>query len=66
MKLFVFLIFAALIAGVVFHEEISDYAAGFSGGSYGSGGGSSIIGSVQSVGDKSSAAFGRVGNAFGR
>lgn len=66
MKFFVFLAVAALLVGSIYHTEISDYVADLSYGSYSSGGGSSVLSSMQSVGDKSSAAFGKVGNAFGR
>jgi len=65
MKFFVLLIAAAVIAGVVYHEEITDYVADVSNGSYGASG-PSLVGTVQSVGSKSSAAFGSVGKAFGR
>ena len=53
MKSFVLLVVAALITDV-------------SNGPYSAGGGSSLVGSVQSVGNASNAAFGRVGKAFGR
>jgi hypothetical protein len=65
MKFFAFLVVAVLIAGAIYHAEVTDYIADLSNGSYGSGGGSSLVGSVRSVGNASSAAFGRVGNSFG-
>lgn len=65
MKFFVFLIFAALIVGAIYHDAITDYVADLSsGGSYGSGG-PSMFQSMQGVGSASSAAFGRVGKALG-
>lgn len=66
MKFFVFLVVAALFVGSIYHTEITDYVADLSNGSYGSGGGPSVLSSMQSVGEKSSAAFGSVGKAFGR
>jgi hypothetical protein len=66
MKVFAFLVVAVLITGGIYRTEISNYIADLSNGSYGSGGGPSLFGSVRSVGHASSAAFGKVGNAFGR
>ena len=66
MKLFVFLAVAALVVGSIYHAEISDYVADLSNGSSSFGGTPSVLSSMQSVGEKSSAAFGSVGKAFGR
>lgn len=66
MKFFVFAATAALLVGSIYHTEISDYVADLTNGSYSFGNGPSVLSSMQSVGAKSSAAFGKVGSAFGR
>lgn len=66
MKYFMFLVGAALIVGGIYHTEVTDYFAGLSDGFHGFGDGPSVLSSMQSVGEKSSAAFGKVGSVFGR
>lgn len=66
MKFFMFLVGAALIVGGIYHTEVTDYFANLSNGTFSFDGGPSVLNSMQSVGEKSSAAFGKVGSAFGR
>ena len=66
MKFFMFLAAAALIAGSIYHAEVMDYFASLSNGGFSFDGGSSVFHSMQSMGEKSSAALGKIGSAFGR
>lgn len=66
MKFFMFLAIAAVIVGGVYHTEISDYFADLSSGSASYGGGSSVVGSMRSMGNSSSALIGGAGNALNR
>ncbi len=66
MKFFAFLVVAALFIGSIYHAEITDYFTDLSHESYNIGSGQSVLSSMQSVGKKSSSAFGRVSDAFGR
>ena len=66
MKFFMFLAIAALVVGGIYHTELSDYFASFSnsGGSYG--GGSSVLGAMQDMGNASNNLLGGASDALNR
>lgn len=66
MRLFIFLAAIAIVAGGIYHDEVSDFVAGLKGGSSGSGGGSSFVDSMQDMGDSSRSLIGGAGNALNR
>jgi len=61
MKFFMYMAIAALIVGGIYHEDVSEYFADLSSGSYGSGGGSSMVGSMRDMGNAGSNLLGGIG-----
>ena len=66
MKLFMFLVVAVLIIGGINHTEVSQYFADLTEGYSNSDGETSIVDSIQGVGDSSNALLGGVGNTLNR
>lgn len=66
MKLLVLFTVAALIVGGIYHTEVSRYFADLTGGPSGSGGGTSVAGSIQGMGNSQNALMGQVGSALDR
>lgn len=66
MKTFMLLVVAALIAGGIYHTEVSRYFSDLKVASSPSGSGTSVVNSVQGAGNSSSALMGGVGNALKR
>ncbi len=66
MKLFVLFAVAALIVGGINHTEVSQYFADLTVGLSESGGGTSVVDSIQSMGNSQNALIGRVGSALDR
>jgi uncharacterized membrane protein len=66
MKTFMLLVVAALIAGGIYHKEVSRYFSDFNVASSRSGSGTSVVNSVQGAGNSSNALMGGVGNALKR
>lgn len=66
MKLLVLLAVAALIVGGIYHTEVSKYLADLTGGSSNSGSATSVVHSMQRMGNSSNAVMGGVGSALGR
>ena len=66
MKLFMFFAVAALIVGGINHTEVSQYFADLTEGYSNSDGETSIVDSIQGVGNSSNALLGGVGNALDR
>jgi len=64
MKHFVFFTVAALIVGGIYHTEVSQYFADLNVGP--SGGGTSVMDSIQGMGNAQDALMGRVGSALDR
>ena len=65
MKLLVLFAVAALVAGGIYHTEVSQYFAGLSAGPSEYGGGTSVVNSIQSTGNSQNALMGHVGSAIG-
>lgn len=63
MKQFLFIAIAALVAGGVYHEEVSDYFGEFT---VGSGGGSSVVDSMRDMGSSGNNLMRGVGDRLGR
>lgn len=61
----VVLALSALIAGGIYHEEVSHYVTALSGGPTQHGGSSSAVGSVKSVGSSNSSIINGIGNTLG-
>ena len=66
MKTFMLLAVAALIVGGIYHTEVSRYFADLNIGPSRSGGGTSVVNSIQGVGNSGNALMGGVGNALKR
>lgn len=70
MKLFTFIAVALLIIGGIFHTQISEYfddmSLASSDSDSGSGGGTSVFGSIQRVGNSGNALMNGVGGALNR
>jgi len=67
MKFLTFCLVAALIVGgILYHVEIEAYFAHLADASSGSGGGPSVTGSMQNLGNAASGAMDRVGGALSR
>jgi len=66
MKLFMFFVVAALIIGVINRTEVSQYFADLTEGYSNSAGATSVVDSIQGVGNSSSALFGGVANTLDR
>lgn len=62
----VLLALSALIAGGIYHEEVSHYVTAVSGGPTQYGGSGSVVGSVKSVGSSNSNLMNGIGNALGQ
>jgi hypothetical protein len=65
MKLFVLFAVAAVIVGGVYHKEVSQYFADHAGSSQ-SGSATSVVNSMQRMGNSSNALLGGVNNALDR
>lgn len=67
MKPFLFLLaLSGLIAGGIYHKEVSHYVSALSGGPSQYGGSSSVVGSVKGVGDSNNNLMSGIGNALGQ
>ncbi len=66
MKLFVLFAVAALIVGGINHTEVSQYFADLTVESSESGGGTSVVDSIQGMGNSQNALMGQVGSALDR
>ncbi len=66
MKLFVLFAVAALIVGGINHTEVSQYFADLTVGTSKSGGGTSVVDSIQGMGNSQNALMGQVGSALDR
>jgi hypothetical protein len=66
MKFFVLFAVAALIIGGINHTEVSRYFADFTVGPSESGGGTSVVDSIQGMGNSQNALMGQVGSALDR
>ncbi len=66
MKLLMFFTVAALIVGGIYHTEVLQYFADRTVGPSESGGGTSVVGSIQGMGNSQNALMGRVGSALAR
>ncbi len=66
MKLFMFFVVAALIVGGINHTEVSQYFADLTEGYSNSGGATSVVDSIQGVGNSRNALLGGVANALDR
>ncbi len=66
MKLFVLFAVAALIVGGIYHTEVSQYFADRTVGPSESGGGTSVVDSIQGMGNSQNALMGQVGSALDR
>jgi hypothetical protein len=66
MKLVVLCAVAALIVGGVYHKEVSQYFADHTAGASQSGGTTSVVNSIQGMGNSSNALMGGVNNALSR
>lgn len=66
MKLLVLLAVAALIVGGIYRTEVSQYLADLTEGSSSSGGATSVVDSIQGMGNSRNAVMGGVGNALDR
>ncbi len=64
MKQFVLFAVAALIVGGIYHTEVSQYFADLTVGP--SGGGTSVVDSIQGMGNSQNALMGKVGSALDR
>ena len=66
MKLFVLFAVAALIVGGIYHTEVSQYFADLTVGPSESGGGTSVVDSIQSMGNSRNTRMGKVDGALER
>ena len=66
MKLFVLFAVAALIVGGIYHTEVSQYFADLTVGPSESGGGTSVVDSIQGMGNSQNTLMGKVGRALDR
>jgi hypothetical protein len=66
MKFFMFVLVGALVAGGIYHTEISEYFDSLGNGASGSGGGSSFAGSFSGVGNSSNGLMQGVGGGLKR
>ena len=66
MKLFMLFTVAALIVGGIYRTEVSQYFADLSIERSKSGGGTSVVNSIQGVGNAQNALLGQVGSALDR
>ncbi len=66
MKLFVLFAVAALIIGGINHTEVSQYFADLTVEPSESGGGTSVVDSIQGMGNSQNALMGQVGSALDR
>jgi hypothetical protein len=66
MKFMMFLVVAALIAGGIYHKEVSKYVADLNFGSSRSSGATTVVDSIQGMGNSSNALMGGVNNALNR
>ncbi len=66
MKLLVLFAVAALIIGGINHTEVSQYFADLTEGPSESGGGTSVVDSIQGMGNSQNALMGQIGGALDR
>ncbi len=66
MKLFVLFAVAALIVGGIYHTEVSQYFADRTVGPSESAAGTSVVDSIQGMGNSQNALMGQVGSALDR
>ena len=66
MKLLMLFTVAALIVGGIYHTEVSQYFADLTVGPSESGGGTSVVDSIQGMGNSQNALMGQVGSALDR
>ena len=66
MKLFLFVAIAGLVAGGIYHTEVSEYVAALTDGSSGSGSGTSVADSMRDMGSSGNNLMRGIGNTLNR
>ena len=66
MKYFMMFVLVAVIAGGVYHEEVTEFAADIADGASGSGDVTSTVGAARRMGDSNSSLMDRMGSTLGR